>query len=181
MNALRSVVTAVVVVSSVALADDRAACKAGNTQACARIGQLKQQGALKADGTKDTTALVAACGKALDGVTGSSSLSSVSRACNQLFNSELQKSWSALAGIQMPGLDQLLGTAYAEAYCPKLSGKLAGCKGQRAANFSTFKGPAAQDALRALNQAALELELGAETAAPLVEKFNAAWAKLLGA
>lgn len=144
MNAPRSVFALASLLASVALADDRAACAAGDREACARIGQL-------------------------------------SRACSQLFNPELQKSWSALSAAGgMPGLDALFGTAWAEAYCPKLSAKVPGCDGKRAANFSALSSTTPRAALKALNKAALELELGAEKAAPLVAKFDAAWDKLLG-
>jgi hypothetical protein len=172
---------AVVLSSSLARADDRTACAAGDKTACARIGQLKQQGALKTDGTKNTVALIDACSKALEGARSPGSMSAVNRACNQLFNADLQKSWNAVAGIAMPGLDALLGTAFAEAYCPKLTGKLQGCNGKRAANFSKMKSADTREALRALTTGALALELGAEQSAPLVEKFNAAWEPLLGA
>jgi hypothetical protein len=145
------------------------------------VGQLKQQGALKTDGTKDLDALVTACGKALTGAKGPNSMSAVHRACNQLFNPELQKNWSAVAGITMPGLDKLLGTGWAEAYCPKLPGKVQGCNGKRAANFDKLSSSATREALSALTRASLELELGAEKAAPLAEKFNSAWPTLLGA
>lgn len=179
MNAPRSVFALASLLASVALADDRAACAAGDREACARIGQLKMQGALKADGTKDVDALITSCSKAL---TGAASLSQLSRACSQLFNPELQKSWSALSAAGgIPGLDALYGTAWAEAYCPKLSAKVPGCDGKRAANISALSGGTTpRAALKALNKAALELEFGVEKAAPLVAKFDAAWDKLLG-
>jgi hypothetical protein len=178
---MRTALLFALLAASTAFADDRAACKAGDNKACARIGELKQQGALNADATKNVDKLIAACGNALDAANGTASFSPVSSACNQLFNAELQKGWKALAGMNMPGVDQILGTAYAEAYCGKLATPPAGCNGKKPANFSNLKGAATRTALSALNKAALEAELGAEKAKALVEKFDKAWDKILGA
>jgi len=76
-------------------------------------------------------------------------------------------------------LGPMLGTGYAEAYCPTLTGKVAGCNGKKAANFSNMKADAVRAALAALNAAALAKELGDEKAKPLAAKFDAAWPKIL--
>jgi hypothetical protein len=78
--------------------DDRAACAAGDTQACARIGTLKSLGALTDDLTPDDARLVSACSAALDAATQAPAFSSVSRACAPLFGRDVQETWSALAG-----------------------------------------------------------------------------------
>lgn len=165
-------------ISVVAHADDRADCGKGDRHACAQIGRLKQLGALKADGTRDTDKLVVACGKALDAAKTPKELSSVARACGLLYNAELQKAWDALASIEMSGVDAMLATGYAESYCPTLATPVAGCNGNKAANFSEMKHDKIIAALSALNHAALDKELGAEKAKGLATKFDAAWPHL---
>lgn len=162
----------VALLASTATADDRASCDKGDKKACARIGRLKQLGALKADGTRDVDKLIEVCTKALDG-----SFSDVARACGLLFNPELQRAWDALGSIGGPGVDQMLATGYGEAYCPSLAKPVTGCKGKRAANFSNSKPEATRAALSALNAAALQIEIG-DKAAPLAAKFDAAWPHL---
>ena len=178
---LCGVLTLAFALAPVAAADDRAACSAGDRRACARIGELKRNGALNADGTKNVDRLIDACAGALDAATGTDSFRNVSSACKQLFNAELQRGWDALAGMQMPGTDALLATAYAEAYCPNLPGRVAGCAGKKAANFSRMKSQEVRSALSALNAAALDKEVGAEKAKALTPKFALAWPKILGA
>jgi hypothetical protein len=87
---MRTLLLAATLLALPALADDRAACAAGDNRACARIGELKQQGALSPNATKDVDKLAAACGKALEAATAPASFSQVSSACNQLFNAELE-------------------------------------------------------------------------------------------
>jgi hypothetical protein len=164
--------------STAAHADDRAACDKGDNKACARIGRLKQLGALKADGTRDTDKLVEVCGKTLDAAKTPKEFSSVARSCGLLFNAELQKAWDALGSIDMSGVDAMLATGYAESYCPALAKPVAGCNGKKAANFSDMKHDKIIAALSALNGAALDKELGAEKAKPLAAKFDAAWPHL---
>lgn len=172
---MKLALAALLLMTTTALADDRAACDKGDKKACARIGRLKQMGALKPDGSRDDDALIAACGTALD----AAAFSDVARACGPLFNPELQRAWDALGGMGAgKGTDQMLGTGYAEAYCPGLPKPVAGCSGKRAANFSSMKPPAVLAALSALNAAALDKELGADKAKPLAAKFDAAWPKL---
>jgi hypothetical protein len=162
--------------------DDRAACAAGDTDACARIGTLKSLGALKGDLTPDDAKLVSACGAALDAAKEAQAFGSVSRACAPLFDRDVQKTWSALGGATgLPGIDLMLGTGYAEAYCPKLSKPLAGCAGKKAANFSSMKPAQAHEALTALVRHGLTERLGEATATPLVAKFAAAWPRLFPA
>ena len=167
-------------VSLPAPAQDRAACKAGDQQACARLGQLKQVGALK-NGTKDVAALVEACGRALDQAANSRSMRAVNRACTQLFSPELQRGWDAVVDVEMSGLENIIGAAWAEAYCPRLQTKTAGCKGLRAADFRKLSPRERFEALKQLTKASLALELGTETASTLAPKFDRAWAVMLGA
>lgn len=175
------VVTAVMLlIPCAAAADDRSDCAAGDNRACARLGELKQQGALNVDGTKNQDALIDACGKALETATGPRALSTVSHACRQLFNRKLQKSWDALAPMDIPQVDLLLGTAYAEAYCPVLKTKVIGCKEKKAANFSNMSSAEARAAIKALNAAALNKELGTQRGAALAAKFDQAWSNILG-
>ena len=170
----------IAVLATTAYADDRADCDKGDRKACARIGRLKQLGALKADGSKDLDVLATACGKALDSAKSASDFGGVARPCGPIFNAELQKAYDALGGLggEMD-LGPLLGTGYAEAYCPVVTGKVAGCNGKKAANFSNMKPDAVRAALSALNAAALDKELGAEKGKALAAKFDAAWPKLL--
>jgi hypothetical protein len=172
---MKAALALLVLLSSSALADDRASCDKGDKKACARIGRLKQLGALKADGTRDDDALIATCTKALDnGV-----FTDVARRCGPLFNPELQRAWDALGAMGGgSGVDKMLGTGYAEAYCPSFVKPVAGCNGKRAANFSSMKPDAVRAALSALNAAALDQEIGADKAKPLAAKFDGAWAKL---
>jgi hypothetical protein len=151
--------------STVASADDRGDCGKGDEKACARIGRLKQLGALKADGTRDTDKLVEVCGKTLEAAKTPTEFTSVARSCGLLF-SELQKAWDALAAIEMSGVDAMLATGYAESYCPALAKPVAGCNGKKAANFSGMKHDKIIAALSALNGAALDKELGTVSAEP---------------
>jgi hypothetical protein len=177
----RTIPAAALVLSTFAFADDRVACTTGDNAACARIGELKRNGALKADGTADKDKLVETCTAALEQATSPKSMWNVSSACRQLFNLDLQKGWYAVAHLAMPGVEKILGTAYAEAYCPSLDGSPKGCRGKHPANFSAMNNAEARVALRALNAKALEMELGPAKAGPLVAKFDAAWDHLLGA
>ena len=177
---MRSVIAILVLVTASASADDRASCGKGDRNACARIGRLKQLGALKADGTRDVDVLIEGCGKALDGAKGPDAFDGVARACSLLFNADLQKAWDVLGSLAgSSGVDQMLATGYAEAYCSGIAEPVTGCNGKRAANFSSMKGAAVRTALSALNGAALDKELGADKAKPLAAKFDAAWAHLL--
>jgi hypothetical protein len=177
---MRSIIAVVVVfsLSAVAIADDRSSCDHGDKQACARIGRLKQLGAAKADGSRDTDALIAACSKAVGAATAPSAFGNVARACGQLYNPELQKAWDALSGVDGGGIDAMLGTGYAEAYCPKLAKPVTGCKGKKAASFDSLKPEQVRAALSALNAAALEIEIGADKAKPLAAMFDRAWEHL---
>lgn len=176
----RALLPAVLLFSLSALADDRAACAAGDDRACANLGRLKQQGALNSDGTRNTDALAASCGKALDAAAGAKDFGAVSRACAQLFNPKMAKSFLALAMLSDAAMiAPILATAYGEAYCPSVSSTL-GCKGGKSLNFSNTTPAQNKAALRELNAKALEKELGAEKAAALTARFDPAWDRLLG-
>lgn len=167
------------VFTSGARADDAADCRKGDNHACARIGRLKQLGALKADGTKDVDVLITKCGEAVDAAKSARDIGSVARPCGPLFNGEMQKAWDIMGGLDASMLGKLLATAYAESYCPTLSGKVTGCNGKKPVNFSSAKPDAVRTAISALNGAALAKELGADKAKPLTAKFDAAWPNLL--
>ena len=170
----------VAMLGTTAHADDRADCAKGDRKACARIGRLKQLGALKPDGSRDVNVLITACGKALDAAKMPSDFGAVARPCGLLFSTDLQRAYDALGGIEGMDLGPLLATGYAEAYCPALTTKVEGCNGRKAQNLSNMKPDAVRAALSALNAAALVKELGADKAKPLAAKFDAAWPRLLG-
>jgi hypothetical protein len=159
-------------------ADDASACKAGDTQACARIGRLKSAGALGADGKADVPKLLEACGKQVDATTSSSGFSLLANRCSQLFNPSLRKSYDAIGGTSGDMLGMLLANAYGEAYCPLFDAKkikAAGCNGKRFVDPPKDK---LVPTLSSLNAAALRLEHG-DAAAALIAKFDARWAALL--
>jgi hypothetical protein len=176
-------VTAVVLFVSLAgLPDDGAACAAGDDAACARLGTLKSLGALKADLTPDDAKLVNACGGALEAAKTPQAFSAVSRACAPLFGRDVQETWGALsAAVGMPGIDAMLGTGYAEAYCPKALKPIKGCAGKKAANFSRMKTAERHEALTALVRHGLTERLGEKAASALTAQFTVAWSRLFPA
>jgi hypothetical protein len=177
---LRSSLCLITVLVTTAHAGDRADCQKGDNHACARIGRLKQLGALKPDGTADLDVLATACGKALAAAKSPSDIGVVARPCGPLFNAELQKGYEVF-GVDADDkhLGELVATAYAEAYCPILATPVTGCDGKKSVNFDKVKPEAVRAALSALNAAALVKELGTDKAKPLASKFDAAWPRLL--
>jgi hypothetical protein len=169
----------VAVIAATVHADDAADCKKGDNHACARIGRLKQLGALKPDGTKDVDVLITKCGAAADAAKSASDISSIARPCAQLYNAEMQKAWDIMGEIPASDLGPMLATAFGESYCPVLTGKVAGCNGKKSLNFSNAKPDAVRAAIIAINGAALAKELGADKGKALTAKFDAAWPKLL--
>jgi len=165
-------------IAGVARADDAADCKKGDNHACARIGRLKQLGALKADGSKDVDVLITKCGEAADAAKSASDIGSIARPCSQLYNAEMQKAWDIMGSLDASSLGPMLATAFAESYCPVVTGKVTGCNGKKPVNFSNAKPDAIRAAIIAINGAALAKELGDKGKA-LTAKFDAAWPKVL--